>query len=159
MRDMKLPRFSLIFRVAAVFALAFWWGGLTFYSLVAVPIGVDVLGGAVEQGFITRLVTQWINLSGAATIAILIGATCTLWRRVGILARSTLAATLATMATAQAILFALHPKLDAMLDLRNQSVGDPQAFHPLHEFYLTVTGVQWFAGLIYFLTLLICWQE
>ena len=63
------------------------------------------------------------------------------------------------MAAAQAILFVLHPKLDAMLDLANQSVMDPEVFHPLHEFYLTVTGVQWFAGLIYFLTLLICWQE
>jgi hypothetical protein len=156
---LRLPRFRLIVQITAAIALAFWWGGLTFYSLVAVPIGADVLGGNAEQGFITRLVTRWINISGAATLLVLVGSTCALWRCAGLRSRIILAITWATMAVAQTTLFVLHPRLDAMLDVPGHSLSDPSVFYSLHQFYLTVTGVQWFAGLVYFITLLACWRE
>ncbi len=156
---MKMQNFRLILQIAAVLAMTFWWGGLTFYSLVAVPIGVDVLGGATEQGFITRLVTGWINLAGAATLCILLGSMWAIWKSLGKPARAVLTATWLVMALAQLILLVVHPQLDAMLDPQTQGIDDPTKFHALHEFYLTVTGIQWFAGLAHLLILLLNWTS
>ena len=55
---------------------------------------------------------------------------------------------------AQLVLFVIHPRLDAMLDAQTHSIIVPTAFHPLHEFYLTIVSVQWFAGLAHFVTLI-----
>jgi hypothetical protein len=151
-------RFRLAARIAAVLAMAFWWGGLTFYGLVVVPIGVDVLGGATEQGFVTRQVSNWINLSGAVTLVVLLIAGATTWNGAGRIAKATLAVSWLVMAAAQTVLAMLHPRLNAMLNIQSQSISDPATFHPLHEFYLTVTGVQWFAGLLHLLVLLAVWQ-
>jgi uncharacterized membrane protein len=145
-------------RIAAVLAMSFWWGGLTFYGLIVVPIGVDVLGGASEQGFITRQVSNYINLAGAGTLVVLLTSGCAIWSRAGRLTKSILAATWIVMAIAQTVLFIVHPRLDAMLDLQSNTVASPDLFHALHEFYLTVTGVQWFAGLFHLVTLLTAWQ-
>jgi hypothetical protein len=42
-------------------ALTFWLGGLTFYSLIVVPTGAEVVG-RTEQGFVTSAVTLKLNL-------------------------------------------------------------------------------------------------
>ncbi len=41
-------------------AWAVWWGGLSFYAILVVPIGTEQLG-SVEQGFITQKVSLWHN--------------------------------------------------------------------------------------------------
>jgi hypothetical protein len=156
-RPPKNMRIRLSANIAAVFAMAFWWGGLTFYSLVAVPIGMDVLGGAAEQGFITRLVAKWINISGGATLAVLLASAASNWRFSGKFARTVLASTWLAMAILQALLFAIHPQLDAMLNVSSHDIADPDRFHQLHEIYLTVVGVIWFAGLVHLLTVLLNW--
>ena len=41
-----------------------WWGGLTFYAVVVVPIGASDFG-SVEQGFVTQRVTiahNWLSV-------------------------------------------------------------------------------------------------
>jgi hypothetical protein len=150
---------KLLPRIAAVLTMAFWWGGLTFYALIVVPIGVDVLGGATEQGFITRQVSDYINLAGAGTLLVLLWNASASWRKTGWQIKSILATTWLIMAGAQLALFVVHARLNAMLDLQNQAVAEPSSFHPLHEFYLTVTGIEWFAGLTHLVTMLVDWQK
>lgn len=53
-----------------LWALMFWQGGFTFYGGVVVPVGSAVLGSDREQGFITRQVTNYLNLAGAVALAI-----------------------------------------------------------------------------------------
>ena len=48
----------LIRQFLVMSAVALWLGGFTFYALVVVPTGTDVLGGSVEQGFVTQAVTR-----------------------------------------------------------------------------------------------------
>jgi hypothetical protein len=136
-------------RLAAVIALALWWGGLTFYAVFVVPVGVDVLGGATEQGFITQQVSNSINLLAVLTLVTLVWNGVASRRETGRLMKISLIATWLVMAATQAVLFVVHPQLDGMLDATSHSLARPESFHALHEFYLTVVGVQWFAGLLH----------
>src|SRR5689334_22865465 len=68
-----LPQHSaliLVRRFAVLAALMFWQGGFTFYAGVVVPIGTDVFGSAAGQAGITRRVAWYINVSGAAALAV-----------------------------------------------------------------------------------------
>src|ERR671917_504286 len=58
---MRLFRRSLL-----LWLLLLWQGGFLFYTAVVVPIGTDVLGSPLVQGLITRRVTDWLKLFGAA---------------------------------------------------------------------------------------------
>jgi hypothetical protein len=136
-------------RLAALIALALWWGGLTFYAVFVVPIGVEVLGGATEQGFITQQVSNSINWLAVLTLVILVWNGVASRHETGRWMKVNLIATWLVMAATQAVLFVVHPQLDAMLDATSHSIARPESFHALHEFYLTVVGVQWFAGLLH----------
>ena len=61
---------TLLRRFSVIAALMFWQGGFTFYAAVVVPIGQENLGHE-EQGFITREVTNYLNLAGAAALLLL----------------------------------------------------------------------------------------
>src|SRR6516165_1555208 len=61
----------LLRRFLVLSALFFWQGGFTFYASVVVPVGQEVFGH-LRQGFITRQVTVYLNLSGAIALALLI---------------------------------------------------------------------------------------
>src|SRR5579871_1207813 len=61
----------LVRRYLVLTALMFWQGGFTFYAAVVVPIGTAQLGGATEQGFITRHVAWYLNVAGAVALVIL----------------------------------------------------------------------------------------
>ncbi len=58
------------------------------------------------------------------------------------------------MAGTQVALYLIHPRLDAMLDAQTHSVINPSSFHSLHETYLTIVSVQWFAGLVQFIAVI-----
>ena len=73
----------------------------------------------------------------------------------GRVAKRGLAATWCLMAVTQVVLLAMHPRLDAMLDANSISINDPALFHSIHELNLTIVGVQWTAGLIHLLLILI----
>src|SRR5260370_16274673 len=62
---------TLVRRVLVLAALMFWQGGFTFYAAVVVPVGQDVLGSHLAQGFITRQVTNYLNLAGGLALGIL----------------------------------------------------------------------------------------
>ena len=145
----------LLPHMAALLAMALWWGGLTFYAAFVVPIGVEVLGGATEQGFITQRVSNIINLLGTLTLAVLVWNAAASWRAAGRTTKAVLITSWIVMAGAQLVLFVIHPRLDAMLDVSTHSIIDPAAFHPLHEFYLTIVSIQWFAGLAHLVAMII----
>ena len=146
-------------RLAAVLTMALWWGGLTFYALFVVPTGVDVLGGETEQGFITQRVSNVINLCGIVAVAVLLANAAAGWRSIGRSAKFVLAVTWLAMAAAQLVLLLVHPRLDALLDATSHSIIEPSSFHRLHEFYLSVTTVQWSAGLLHLIAIITTWSR
>jgi hypothetical protein len=144
-------------RLATVLAMSLWWGGLTFYALFVVPTGVDVLGGETQQGFITQRVSNIMNLCGIVALVVLLANAAASWRSIGRLAKSVIAITWLAMAAAQLVLLLVHPRLDALLDMRSQSIAEPSSFHRLHEFYLSVTTIQWSAGLLHLVAVVAIW--
>jgi hypothetical protein len=61
---------TLVRRWLLLWALMFWQGGFTSYGGVVVPVGSAVLGSEQEPGFITRSVTNYLNLAGAVALAV-----------------------------------------------------------------------------------------
>jgi hypothetical protein len=129
-------------RRATLFAIAFWLGGLTFYSLIVVPTGTEVVG-RLEQGFITRAVTAKLNWIGAATLGIL------LWDVI-VAKRRMLAATWVTLIVFQLALVLLHPRLESLLDMQAHDVTDHAKFYSIHRVYLWLVAGQWLAGVWHF---------
>ena len=56
-------------RFFLILAVIFWQGGFTFHSLVVVHVAHRVLGSRVEQGYITRIASDYMNLAGAVALA------------------------------------------------------------------------------------------
>jgi hypothetical protein len=147
----------LIRRYLAVAALVFWFGGFTFYVSVVVPLGTRVLGSALRQGFITREVSWWLNVSAAAALGLLgvdlIGRDPVRWRtrmRVGLWL---------FMAGCQVALFGLWRSLDGLMVTKGRLVTDPEAFYPIHRAYLWVHTAQWGVGLLYIALCLAAWRR
>jgi hypothetical protein len=59
---------TILIRITLLITFAIWWGGFTFYAAIVVPVGSEILGSARTQGFITQVVTHWLNLAAALTI-------------------------------------------------------------------------------------------
>lgn len=136
-------------RFLFVSGVAFWLGGFTFYGSVVIPTGIKVLHGHVMQGFITQQVTEWLNVSGAVALPILLWNMLAIWSVRGRWARWTLVATWAVMAAVQVELFLLHPALDRLLDPQAREVLDYDRFDMLHRMYLTSSTIQWAAGMLH----------
>lgn len=118
-------------------ALALWWGGLTFYALVVVPIGTDLFG-SIEQGFITQQVTNWLNAIGLGALTLL------LWNLIVTRSRL-LAVTWFAMALSLGALSLLHLRLDALLGGDVEAPSIDVDFYDIHRVYLLVTATQWLA--------------
>ena len=143
-------------RFVVISALAFWQGGFAFYAAFVVPIGQEVLGSHVEQGFITRRVTNYLNLAGAVASAV------TLWD---------LYATRSGRAVHRLRFFAwagmlgplvfqawLHGRLDAMLDLVQLDVLDHPRFYAEHRWYLLSSALQLLCCLCFLATSIHSWR-
>ena len=139
-------------RFLVVQALMLWQGGFLFYAAFVVPTGTDVLGSSLNQGWITRRVTNDMNLVGAVALALLAldqFAEPALRRRRWVF-WAILAATLAALVW-------LHPRMDALLNFEELSVRDHPTFRFYHRTYLWVCTVQWLAGLGYVWVTLRAW--
>jgi len=157
----KLSRVSRITRTVAdnlgavrvfvvIAAIAFWLGGFTFYAGVAVPMGVEVLGGHRAIGFVTERVTNWLNVAGVAALTIFAGNTLLSWRTSGKAVRWTLLITLALMVLIEVELIVLHPMMDRLMVFQpRRDIIDEDKFELLHHVYLISTTVQWFMGMIH----------
>jgi hypothetical protein len=128
-------------RFLVLIALMFWQGGFTFYSSVVVPLGQETFG-PIDQGFLTRQVTNYLNLSGVIAIAILASE---MWfsRDVSLARRAARWGLLAATALLLAVLIWLHARLDAFLDLENMQLLDRRSFRTEHRVYLWVSTIQW----------------
>ena len=130
-------------RKSAMFLLALWWGGFTFYAARVVFIGHEVLGNKTTQGFITERVTTNLNYLACAALA------AAGWElsAAGRSRRRTQAFTaLGITVVATGFLFALHSLLARELDFEARRVLQPERFYQLHRVYLLVATVQWAAG-------------
>lgn len=148
---------TLLRRFLVLAALMFWQGGFTFYAAVVVPIGQDVLGSHLDQGFITRRVTQYLNLATAVALLPL------LWdtgasrdpakgrRRLRWLCWLVMAATLAALAW-------LHPRMEALLDPDAHQVLYHKIFRTQHRWYLWISTVQWGVAILYAGLTLASWR-
>jgi hypothetical protein len=149
---------TLLRRFLVVAALMFWQGGFTFYAAVVVPVGQDVLGSHREQGFITRQVTDYLNLAGAVALlplawdAAVSGDEAARWRR------ARWAAWLG-MALLLGVLAWLHPRLDALLETETHHIVNPKRFRTEHRWYLWASTLQWGCGVLYALLALRAWRQ
>jgi hypothetical protein len=130
-----------MWRYLNILTLAFWLGGLTFYALIVVPGGADILG-STGQGFITQRVTNQLNLVASVVLVLLLANVVKQRGRL-------LTATWLVLVATQVALFAMHPWLDAMLDASAQKIADGELFYKRHGIYLDVTAVQWAALLVH----------
>ena len=124
-----------MWRYLNILAVAFWLGGLSFYALVAVPVGTDILG-STGQGFITQRVTNHLNLIAAGILVLLVANGHSA-------ARPAAHRKLAGPGGNAVALFVMHPWLDAMLDATTQGISDGALFYKRHGIYLDVTALQW----------------
>jgi hypothetical protein len=148
--------FVLLRRFCVLAAMMFWQGGFTFYAAVVVPVGADVLGTHLEQGFITQNVSNYLNLAGGVALLVLAWELATQvdpmrwrWWCRGI-AWGMMVATLA-------VLLWLHIRLDSLVDPEQQIILDRDVFVPLHRLYLYVSTLQWLAGLAMLVLCLHLW--
>ena len=146
----------LLRRYLVLAALLFWQGGFTFYASVVVPVGQQVFGH-LRQGFVTRQVTEYMNLSGAIALAILswdllVGRDPAAWRRWGRWL------SWAGMVLALIWLHWLHGRMDELLVTKGRLILDEEAFRPRHRLYLWISTVQWAFALLYLLLTLMLWR-
>jgi hypothetical protein len=135
-------------RFLVIAALMFWQGGFTFYAAVVVPIGTEVLGSRLEQGYITRQVANYLNLSGALALLplawdLLAGRDPTTWRR------RLRWLSWVLMLLCLGILVWLHPRLDALMVEDAPGLLDAQSFRAGHRWYLWISTVQWGCGVFF----------
>jgi hypothetical protein len=149
---MKLAR-----RLSLLFAIMFWQGGFTFYGAVVVPVGSEVLGSHQAQGFVTRSVTNYLNLAGAVAVVVwmwdMLSArnTTVVRQRLGWALWLVLLFTLGLLAW-------LHGVMDQYLDVESQKILDRERLRYLHAWYLNISTVQWAASLLLLALTLLNWQ-
>jgi hypothetical protein len=148
---------TVVRRFLVLMAVMFWQGGFTFYGGVVVQVGSDVLGSHLDQGLVTRSVTNYLNLAGAVALVMWgwdiarAGDPSVGRRRVRWALWSLLVLTLGLLAW-------LHPRLDELIDLDSPSILSPERFHQLHRWYLDISTVQWAGSLILTLATLLAWR-
>lgn len=147
----------LIGRMLVVLAGALWLGGLTFYASVVIPTAHGVLGSHTTVGFITRQVTGWINILAVVALVVFLGNLVATRAAHGPRLRLALGGAWAAMAAVQVGLFALHPRLDRLLDPEAMEILAPERFYTLHQVYLIGTSAQLLAGLVFLGCVLTVW--
>lgn len=148
---------TLVRRFVLLLTLLFWQGGFMFYGAVVVPVGSEVLGSHRTQGWITRTVSNYLNLAGLAAVVVwcweIASASDPVPRR-RCLRWGLWTFLLLTLAGQ----FWLHMRLDEFLDIDSFHVLDGPRFHVLHCWYLNISTLQWAVSLILAAVTLIAWR-
>src|SRR5262245_13000536 len=149
---------TVVRRWLLLWALMFWQGGFMFYGGVVVPVGSAVLGSEREQGFITRSVTNYLNLAGAVALAV--------WcwdlsagRGTSPRGRRLRWAIWAGLVLSLALLAWLHLRLDDLLDPEDVLILDRPRFHSLHRRYLIVSTIQWVGCILLSASTMRAWRD
>ncbi|XZE19094.1 hypothetical protein SH449x_004404 [Pirellulaceae bacterium SH449] len=145
-----------LFERAVLFGIvALWWGGLTFYSAVVVPVGTDVLDSSELQGMVTQQVTRYLNALGVVMIAAF--GWCLFrsrtWRKS--LAFPALLLCTALLLALQVGLYWLHGEMVQQL----AADADRDNFYQTHRLYLIAVAVQWTVGLLSMVLVLKIWRR
>lgn len=145
-------------RFLLLLAIAFSFGGFSFYAAVVVPIGSEVLD-PTSQGFVTQQVTHFLN--GAAGVMWLL----LIWelvaerklrpRRV----TKQLSVLAGVLGLCCIVLPVIHPWLDALLEADSFSISDVEEFYFRHQVYLWLCSLQWLASLAVIWVLLSNWRQ
>jgi len=148
---------TLLRRFLVLAGLMFWQGGFVFYASVVVPVAQTVIGHT-RQGFITRQVTDYLNLSGAVALVplawdIAASADPSVSRR-----RLRWACWLGMGLGLVALLW-FHAQLNSLVDADRQLVLDAAAYRPRHRWYLWISTIQWFIAVGYTGLMLRAWRE
>jgi hypothetical protein len=149
---------EIVRRYLVVLAVSFWLGGFTFYSVVVIHTAHRVLDSMLETGLITQRVSGWLNLIGVGALVILLWDVFALWRIKAKWMRWVLVSLWVVMAGVQVWLFLLHPNLDRQIDLETRDLVNRMQFRSVHTFYVTLSTVQWAAGLVYVFCALCAWR-
>jgi hypothetical protein len=152
---------TLFRRFLAMAALMVWQGGFIFYTAVVVPLATAVLGSSLRQGFITRRVTETMNVCGIFALALMAWDLGTS-RDPGLLRHRIRIGLFVLMGVAAVVLIRLHGSLDALLDdsdITDPTIVDRHAFRPLHRLYLWTSSVQWGCSVGYLLLTLAAWRR
>jgi hypothetical protein len=146
---------SLVRRFLVLAALMFWQGGFTFYSAVVVPLGQELFGR--KQGFLTREVTDYLNLSGAIALIILAWDVVVVPDRA---ARRYVRWLCWLLMSAGLVALAwLHVHMDRYFDFDEMRILERGAFRYEHRWYLWISTVQWGAALVYIVLMLLGWRN
>jgi hypothetical protein len=148
---------TLFQRLLVLAALMFWQGGFTFYAAIVVPVGQEELGSHLQQGFITRQVTNYLNLSGAAALVLLAWDVWTSRDRDRV-RRFIRWGAWAGMVVLLIALVILHRQLEQLLDIELRELIYAKAFRSGHRWYLWLSTVQWALGLTYVICTLAAWR-
>lgn len=131
-----------LIRLATLLSWAIWFGGLTVYAGLVVPIASQQIG-ETTQGFVTQQVT--IRLNWLCLISIIGFVAHEVLLRKNRIASFVVAALQMTFLIG---LMLLHPKLTSMLDMADRSGPLDSGFYQWHQAYLLLTTVQWLNGLV-----------
>lgn len=149
---------TLLRRYLVLQMLMLWQGGFLFYASFVVPTGTEVLGSSEAQGSITARVTDYLNLCGAAGLAIL---AWELWagrepsRRRNFFRWGCWIAAL----LCQLSLFALHAYLESLMNPERTFVVKRDHFYRIHGIYLWIGTALWLACLLLTWLLLRGWSR
>jgi len=151
-----MTRCTLRFFLLLVFAL--FWGGLTFYTGIAVRVAHRVLEDPMDGGLITQQVTRWLQWLGVATVVLMLLNAWDVRQRSTRFGNALAACTLA-LGIALAGLFHVHERLDATIDVRGHEIVDRDAFTANHRRYNQLTTVEWLASVLYLGTTVAAWRR
>ena len=150
---------AILFRTLLIATFALWFGGFTFYVSFVIPIGTEILGSARSQGFITQQVTHWLNVVCGFALAVMLIETVR-----GRIVNSnrgdwTELAVLVLMGGFLVVLVWLHPIMDKMIDVDDESISDATRFYGLHRVYLWSSTFQWIAAWIWLYCVVLRWRR
>jgi hypothetical protein len=129
-------------RYLLLLALAFSFGGFTFYAGAVIPIATDVVG-KTTQGFVTRRVTNVLNLATVVTVVLLFVEAIAARRERTRTANAAFIALTTAVGLCCVALILLHPQLEAFMTAVGQPVTDRPHFYRAHQFYLSISALQW----------------
>jgi uncharacterized protein DUF4149 len=144
-------------RFIVLVALAFWQGGFTFYAGIVVPVAMTILRPSSQQSFVTLAVTRYLNLAGAIALLILACDLALTPRSSPRLRARWLLWALMTLALS--LLFWIHPRMVALMDIESQTLLDRDALWPLHKLYLWISSAQWLCATIFIILMLLAWRH
>ena len=143
-------------RLLLLVALMVWQGGFMFYGAVVVPVGSEVLGSHLEQGFVTQSVTNYLNVAGAVALALWCW-DITTGRAAGV--RRLRWIGWGFLLVLLGVLVWLHPRLDALLNADGFRILDRPSYRLLHQWYLAVSTIQWIVAILLVGLTIWAWKE